>query len=157
MALMPAPMIVAENDSWTMLISGLLATDSANPEMAMAMTREAIVRPRSYVRGIGSEKASMPMKCIDQMPQPIASAPPTTHMPVLVEFLARATRADRLSAVYDTKIATRIESRTSQELYVPTMIGPPCRRADLGRSASTIPCVGTAQEEWERGFATQDQ
>src|ERR1700722_14688858 len=97
-----------------MQISGLLATERANPEIAMAITREATVRPRSYVRGIGSENANMPMKCIDQMPQPIASAPPTTHIPVLADVLARATRADRLSAVYDTKIATTIESRTSQ-------------------------------------------
>ena len=81
MALMPAPMIAAEKDSCTRLISGLLATESANPEMAMAITREATVRPRSYVRGIGSENANIPMKCIDQIPQPIASAPPTTHMP----------------------------------------------------------------------------
>jgi hypothetical protein len=47
--------------------------------------------------------------------------------------------------VYDTKIATRIESRTSQELYVPTMKGLHLR-ADLGRIAITISFTGAASK-----------
>jgi hypothetical protein len=62
---------------------------------------------------IGSEKASMPTKCIDQMPQPMATAPPVSHS-LAGRWLALDTREDRLSAVYETKTATTTESATSQ-------------------------------------------
>jgi hypothetical protein len=65
---------------------------------------------------MGSEKASMPMKCIDEMPQPIEIAPPVSHRRAEGMLTLRATREDRLSAVCDTKMATAMESRTSQGL-----------------------------------------
>ena len=57
----------------------------------------------------------MPMKCMDQMPMPIAAAPPSSHRRP-PERPPSATRAASLRAVYATTIATRMESATSQEL-----------------------------------------
>ncbi len=57
----------------------------------------------------------MPMKCIDQMPMPMATAPPSSHRRPPPRP-ASATRAASLSAVYETTIATRMESATSQGL-----------------------------------------
>ncbi len=78
--------------------SALLAIHSAKPDTAMEMASETSVMPMSYDSGTGSEKASMPMKCIDQMPQPMAAAPPTIHN-LGEEPFARATRDARLRAV----------------------------------------------------------
>ena len=53
----------------------------------------------------------MPMKCIDQMPVPMATAPPTSQSCADDPF-ARATLAASRSAVWDTTMATSIESST---------------------------------------------
>jgi len=79
----------------------------------MAMARETSVIATLYERAIGSEKASMPMKCIDQMPQPMATAPPPSQSrpddPVI-----RATREDNRSAVWETNTATATDRSTNQ-------------------------------------------
>ncbi len=45
----------------------------------MATASEATVVCKSYDIAIGSLNASMPTKCIDQMPVPIAMAPPASQ------------------------------------------------------------------------------
>ena len=81
----------------------------------MAMNSEVTVVGMSYASAIGSEKASMPTKCIDQMPLPMAKAPPPSQSLDGTPSL-RATRAERLSAVWETKIATATDKTTSQGL-----------------------------------------
>ncbi len=91
-------MTVAPTASRVSPTCGRLAIESAKTETKMAITSDAMVIVMSYESGIGSEKASMPMKCIDQIPQPMAAPPPRTQM--RAEWpLARATREDRLRAV----------------------------------------------------------
>jgi hypothetical protein len=90
-----------------------LASAKANAEVITAMNSEAIVVGMLYARAIGSEKASMPMKCIDQTPLPIASAPPMSHSLDGTPF-ERATRADKRRAVWETRIATATDRTTSQ-------------------------------------------
>ena len=63
--------------------------------------------------GIGRLKASIPMKCMDQMPMPIENAPPISQS-WAERPLEAVMRVARSSAVYDAKIATMIESSTSQ-------------------------------------------
>jgi hypothetical protein len=58
----------------------------------------------------------MPTKCIDQMPQPIETAPPASQRRAEGLLALLATREDRFNAVKETKMATTTESRTSQEL-----------------------------------------
>ena len=107
-------MIVPPTASRARLTRGWLVKESANPDTAIAITSEAIVIGMSYDRRIGSERASIPMKCMDQMPHPMATAPPKAHSRDWP--LARATREDRPSAVYETNTATATDSRTSQWL-----------------------------------------
>src|SRR4051812_1799463 len=116
MAEMPRPRRMAPRLRCGKLICGLFAMPKAKPEMTMAMSSEARVVGMSYARAIGSEKASMPMKCIDQMPLPIASAPPMSHNRLDGAALARAVLAERLRAVCDTKTATAIDSAINQGL-----------------------------------------
>src|SRR6185312_10828587 len=113
MAEMPMPMAIAPMLSRRRLTSGRLARASAKPDTAMAITSEVRVIGMLYASGMGSEKASMPMKCMDQMPEPIATAPPTAQMRAAGPF-ERATRDARLNAVYDTNTATATDSSTSQ-------------------------------------------
>ena len=61
------------------LIRGLFAMPKAKPEIMIAMSSEARVVGMSYARAMGSEEASMPMKYIDQMPVPMATAPPESQ------------------------------------------------------------------------------
>jgi enoyl-CoA hydratase/carnithine racemase len=60
-----------------------------------------------------SRKASMPTKCIDQMPRPIASEPPASQ-PFCTRPPARAVCPARSSATYDARTAITIESATNQ-------------------------------------------
>src|SRR3569833_4463624 len=116
MAEMPTPRRMAPRLRGAKLIRGLFAIPKAKPEMMMAMSSDATVVGMSYARAMGSEKASMPMKCIDQMPLPIASAPPMSHNLLDGAAFARATRAERLSAVCDTKTATATDRAINQGL-----------------------------------------
>ena len=58
----------------------------------MATASETKVSAMSYRSAMGREKAIMPMKCIDQMPVPMAIAPPATQMRTWLGSAA-ATRA----------------------------------------------------------------
>ncbi len=55
----------------------------------------------------------MPMKCMAQMPLPIASAPPAIQKYGARPWAWR-TRIARLRAVYDARMATRIDTKTSR-------------------------------------------
>ena len=57
----------------------------------------------------------MPMKCIDQMPMPIAKAPPRSQETAAAPVEA-VRREARSSAVYEASTATRNESSTTQVL-----------------------------------------
>ena len=81
----------------------------------MAIASEANVIEMEYLSGVPTEKASMPMKCIDQTPVPIATAPPSSQLRPTVPRDS-ATRAASLSTVYETTIATTMERVTSQGL-----------------------------------------
>ncbi len=120
---MPSPITTALAASATTPIFGRAAIHNAKPEVSIAITSEAIVLGTSYARGMGSENASMPMKCIDQIPPPIATAPPPSQRRADERF-AFDTRTARLSAVYETRIATITERLTSHGLYVPVISAP---------------------------------
>ncbi|KAG1467096.1 hypothetical protein G6F57_013154 [Rhizopus arrhizus] len=81
---------------------------------------------------MGRLKASMPMKCIDQMPRPMAKPPPSRHHQAAPLPGAVTVRPAIASAVYEAITATSNEIATSHGLYVPTSIrqspGPSCRR-----------------------------
>src|SRR5260370_37787609 len=77
----------------------------------------------SYDIGIGTTKASMPMKCIDHIPPPITIAAATSHARRANPWVA-PTCSPRLRAMYDAKEATRMDRATRYGLYVPvTTIG----------------------------------
>ena len=57
----------------------------------------------------------MPMKCMDQMPTPMASEPAASHRRSAGRSLV-AIRAASRRAVYETAMATPMERPTSQEL-----------------------------------------
>jgi hypothetical protein len=79
MAEMPAPRRTGPTGRCEKLIRGLFAMPKAKPEIMIAMSSEARVVGMSYARAMGSEEASMRMKCIDQMPVPMATAPPESQ------------------------------------------------------------------------------
>ena len=60
---------------------------------------------------MGRLNASIPRKCIDQMPTPIEKAPPTSHARALFPLDA-VMRVVRSSAVYDASMATSIDTAT---------------------------------------------
>jgi hypothetical protein len=118
----------------------------------MAMNSEAMVVGMSYARAMGSEKASMPMKCIDQIPLPIASAPPTSQSRDNVPC-ARATRAESRSAVCDTKMATATDRTTSQGLQMPAKVQM-LREGHLGHASRTIGLIALRLEVHARAPVT---
>lgn len=68
--------------------------------------------------GMGNRKASMPRKCMAQIPIPMAAEPPNSQRRATLsgDF---ATRPAMSNAVYDAKMAVISEANTSQGLYVP--------------------------------------
>ncbi|MNY66669.1 hypothetical protein D3C86_2041350 [compost metagenome] len=64
----------------------------------MPISSDSKVMGRSYPRSIGNLNASMPMKCIDHTPTPMANAPPAVHQ-CTARPLAVAMRPVRSSAV----------------------------------------------------------
>ncbi|MNI48940.1 hypothetical protein D3C73_1035310 [compost metagenome] len=78
----------------------------------MPISSDSMVMERSYPRSMGNLKASMPMKCIDHTPTPMANAPPAVHQ-CTARPLAVAIRPVRSSAVYEARIATQSEMMTS--------------------------------------------
>src|SRR6476646_7498570 len=77
-----------------------VTASSAKPETAIAISIEPSVMAMSYDMAMGSRNASMPMKCIDQMPMPIAKAPPSSQETAAAPEEAMM-RDARSSAVYD--------------------------------------------------------
>lgn len=71
---------------------------------------------------MGRLKASMPTKCMAQIPMPIANAPPDNQYRAAGRPLAARTRFAMPNAVYDARTATPRDTRTSEGLYVPTSI-----------------------------------
>src|SRR5437867_1927137 len=59
----------------------------------------------------GKRQASIPVKCIDQMPKPIAVAPPISQA-LRTQPLAAVTRPPRSSAAYDAEMAITTERTT---------------------------------------------
>ena len=98
MAEMPAPITRPPIPSRANPRCAPLESLMATPEVTIAIARDKSVVGTSYRRGIGNEKASMPMKCMDQMPIPIANAPPRSHHR-LTERSAAATWAASFNAV----------------------------------------------------------
>ncbi|MNJ49159.1 hypothetical protein D3C77_443770 [compost metagenome] len=98
MLLIPAPMISAPKPSWIQGKVGWLTSHRAKPDDSPAISNDSKVRVRSYPNEIGRLKASMPMKCIDQIPKPMANAPPLIHR-YTARPLAVAMRPVRSSAV----------------------------------------------------------
>ncbi|MNS84465.1 hypothetical protein D3C72_1182940 [compost metagenome] len=66
--------------------------------------------------GMGRVNASMPTKCMDQMPMPMANAPPASQYFAAGSPLAALTRLAMPSAVYDARMATPRDTRTSEGL-----------------------------------------
>src|SRR5688572_16203924 len=112
---MPIPTSVALTVSVAALSTERRTVYSANPETTTAISSESSVIGRSNAIGMGSSNASMPMKCMDQMPAPMAKAPQTSQYQERFS-LADATRPARSSAVYDAMIATTMERVTSAGL-----------------------------------------
>jgi hypothetical protein len=104
-----------------------------------------MVNPTSYDIGIGMVKASMPTKCIDQMPPPMVIAAAASHKRRATPR-APSTRPPRSSAVYEAKQAARMDSATRYRLYVPvTTIGiTPIFGTETGRRRLRRPYKGTA-------------
>ena len=98
MLAIPAPSRTALTVSRRQSSVGSLATRSANAEIAIAIPSDVTVMGRLYVSRIGRESASMPMKCIDQIPTPMTTAPPVIQAIAAVPR-AFATRDARLNAV----------------------------------------------------------
>src|SRR6185437_1806064 len=119
---MPAPMMTELTASRRRDRSRRLEIASANKEVSIPMSRDARLISMLYRSGIATEKASMPMKCIDQMPMPIEAAPPSSQS-IPARRSAPATRSVSLSAVYETRIATMTERCTSHGLYVACIHG----------------------------------
>ena len=76
----PAPMITALPLSRGMVRRRPLVICRENPDVMIAIASDTRVVGTLYASGIGNEKASMPMKCMDQMPTPMATAPIPTHI-----------------------------------------------------------------------------
>jgi len=62
---------------------------------------------------MGVWKASMPMKCMDQMPRPMAHPPPSSHSTLMRGVGAVVTRLAMSSAVNDARMATTSETTTN--------------------------------------------
>jgi hypothetical protein len=94
---MPAPISSALSARRMRPRSARLTCHSARPEAAIGSNSESIVIGVSKAISIGSWKASMPTKCMAQMPEPMAIAPPTVQAS-MARPLDSVTRPARLSA-----------------------------------------------------------
>jgi len=68
------PMRIPLGTNWSAVAWWVPIMKKPNPVTPMATTRERSVRPKSKLTGIGIKKASIAMKCIDQIPPPMAIA-----------------------------------------------------------------------------------
>ena len=74
--------------------------------------------------GMSSVKASMATKCIDQIPMPIATAPPASQTRWARPHVA-AIRPANWNAVYDAMIAITTDSMTSLGSYETAILHAP--------------------------------
>ena len=81
----------------------------AEAPIAMSSAYNAV--GQSYRVGTGRPNATMPTKCIAQMPMPSAVPPKINHT-ITLRPRAAVTRAMRSSVAYDATTATSIESAT---------------------------------------------
>ncbi|MNL83014.1 hypothetical protein D3C87_2105510 [compost metagenome] len=65
---------------------------------------------------MGRRKASMPTKCMDQMPAPIATPPASSQRAAVRRGWVADTRDAMSSAVNEARMATRMESTTNNGL-----------------------------------------
>ena len=89
-----------------------LATASAIADTATAAIHESNVRNLVYPSAMGNENASMPTKCMDQMPVPMATEPPIHQDRATPRSLVR-TRFARSSVTYEAKLATKMDATTT--------------------------------------------
>ena len=115
MAQMPVPISSAPQPKRLHPSRGPPAIQRAQPEVKMATPSDTKVVVMLYRRVMGSDMAIMPMKCMDQMPTPMATAPPISQNRTC-RALEAATRAASDSAVYDTSTATTMDRVTNHEL-----------------------------------------
>ncbi len=99
----------------TSVAMGLPMTINATSEAAIATTIDSNIRGTSYPIGTGRWKASMPTKCMLQMPRPITVAAPASQPSRVVPDSER-TRPARSSAANDASIATTTERTTRNVL-----------------------------------------
>ena len=111
-AKMPAPVVVAAIARRRRGSSGALATVSATAQTAVAAHHESSVSPGASPMAIGSENASMPKKCIDQMPVPRTTDPPNHQRRASVR-LPLCMRLARSRATNEAKTAMAIERTTT--------------------------------------------
>ena len=97
MAQMPAPIVDAPTANRAQLSLPRLATNKAMAEAATAATQDTIVVTGAKPIATGSVKASMPTKCMHQMPVPRASEP-TAHQACAMRRARACTRCARSSA-----------------------------------------------------------
>ena len=115
MAQMPTAISVAPAIRLRTSSCGRRRMNSAIAETPIAMISDSSVVVGSKANGTGKWNASIPMKCIDQMPVPKEMAPATSHAHdfILLEPIA-LTRPAKSSAVYDAIMATATESATKR-------------------------------------------
>jgi hypothetical protein len=155
MPAMPIPMIPAAIASAVRVSVGRVTVCSAKPEMMTAMSNDAAVIGRSKAIGIGRCSASIPMKCIDQMPVPMAQAPPISQY-LAVRGDAAVRRLARSRATYDASTAMTYERAMSAGLYTPVMNYAPCRQS-AERLPLNFPRRGTTRAEYRNAAKTRCQ
>src|SRR5579872_7477747 len=90
--------------------AAMMAKPTAVTSMAIASDSSVIGTLQPI--GTGKENASMPMKCIDQIPPPIAVAAATIQ-PMRAQPVDDQMRDATLSETNDAQVATPIDNRTS--------------------------------------------
>jgi len=111
---MPTPTSTPPTTSWRQLMRGRASKCSATHDAATPGSMDSRVRLGSKDTRVQMSKASMPMKCIDQMPPPSAMAP--VMMAVWrwkPRSLLRAMPAI-CRAMNEAKMAMPMENSTSQ-------------------------------------------
>src|ERR1700679_1425136 len=116
MAHTPEPISTALPASRIQLIVAKHTRQSANAESAIAIASDRAVIHGSYPIGTGRLNASIPTKCIDQMPMPMATDPPASHHHLEDCPCAPAIRPAISRAVNEASIAISTEANTSHGL-----------------------------------------
>ncbi len=109
---MPAPTSTPLPISCRPVTSGKESMRKANHEATQAGTNENSVRPVEYATGAGSSNASIPMKCVVQMPPPNAIAPVKMAMWRYKAFSVLRAICAVCNAMVAEKIDTHTESST---------------------------------------------